>query len=72
MLSLRTLLEEMSEKDASDLHLSAGLPPMLRIDGSLVAASHDPLNAEETRSLALDVSILLRTIGAVLSRRGAF
>ena len=55
MLSLRTLLEEMSEKDASDLHLTAGLPPMLRVDGVLMAASHDPLNAEETRSLAYSV-----------------
>jgi Tfp pilus assembly ATPase PilU len=27
MLSLRTLLEEMSEKNASDLHITAGLPP---------------------------------------------
>jgi twitching motility protein PilT len=55
MLSLRTLLEEMSEKDASDLHITAGLPPMLRLDGELVASSHDPLNAEETRSLAYSV-----------------
>ena len=55
MLSLRTLLEEMSEKDASDLHITAGLPPMIRVDGVLVASSHDPLNAEETRSLAYSV-----------------
>ncbi|RKZ15448.1 type IV pili twitching motility protein PilT [bacterium] len=55
MLSLRTLLEEMTEKNASDLHLTAGLPPMLRIDGILVRASHDPLNAEETRSLAYSI-----------------
>jgi twitching motility protein PilT len=55
MLSLRKLLEEMAEKDASDLHLTAGLPPMLRIDGLLVPASHDPLNAEETRSLAYSI-----------------
>jgi len=55
MLSLRKLLEEMAEKDASDLHLTAGLPPMLRIDGLLVQASHDPLNAEETRSLAYSI-----------------
>jgi twitching motility protein PilT len=55
MLSLRTLLEEMSEKNASDLHITAGLPPMLRLDGELVASGHDPLNAEETRSLAYSV-----------------
>ncbi len=37
---------------------------------------HDNLQYDfyyiRNRSLALDVSILLRTIGAVLSRRGAF
>ena len=33
--SLLALLEEMVERDASDLHLTAGIPPRFRIDGSL-------------------------------------
>jgi len=38
-LSVRALLEEMIERQASDLHLTAGDRPKLRIDGEL-ANSH--------------------------------
>ena len=36
---IEVLLEEVVKKKASDLHLQVGLPPMLRIDGALVAVS---------------------------------
>ncbi len=55
MISLRELLEEMHRDDASDLHLSAGLPPMLRIDGKLIATKHEALSPDDTRSLAYSV-----------------
>src|SRR5437764_497734 len=32
---IELLLEEVVKRDASDLHLQVGLPPMLRIDGEL-------------------------------------
>lgn len=35
-LRIEILLEEVIKKKASDLHLQVGLPPMLRVDGSLV------------------------------------
>lgn len=35
-LRIEILLEEVVRKKASDLHLQVGLPPMLRIDGSLI------------------------------------
>jgi twitching motility protein PilT len=38
MVSLRTLLEEMVKLKASDLHLTAGVPAQLRIDGSLMSS----------------------------------
>ena len=38
-MALRELLELCIERGASDLHLSAGLPPWLRVDGELCAAS---------------------------------
>jgi twitching motility protein PilT len=34
-LSLVTLLQEMVARDASDLHLSFGTPPICRIHGAL-------------------------------------
>lgn len=36
---IEILLEEVIKKKASDLHLQVGLPPMLRVDGSLVAVT---------------------------------
>jgi len=34
-LRIETLLEEVIKRRASDLHIQVGLPPMLRVDGSL-------------------------------------
>jgi twitching motility protein PilT len=45
MLTMETLVRETVEKGASDLHLSAGGPPRLRIDGDLVATGHPSLDA---------------------------
>lgn len=38
-LRIELLLEEVVKKRASDLHLQVGLPPMLRVDGSLTPIS---------------------------------
>lgn len=46
------LLEEVVKKKASDLHLQVGLPPMLRIDGTLVPVSGaEPLSDEAVEAL---------------------
>jgi twitching motility protein PilT len=49
---IEVLLEEVVKRKASDLHLQVGLPPMLRVDGSLVAVSGaDPLTDETIETL---------------------
>ncbi|MGH7658457.1 MAG: type IV pilus twitching motility protein PilT, partial [Gemmatimonadales bacterium] len=54
--NLRALLEEMIEKEASDLHVTAGERPKLRIDGEIVNASApDILTPKDTLSLAYSV-----------------
>jgi twitching motility protein PilT len=55
MLTLRELLEEMTRKKASDLHLTAGVPPQLRVDGSVIATAHPILAPEDTARLAYSV-----------------
>jgi twitching motility protein PilT len=55
-VNLRALLEEMIEKDASDLHIVAGERPKLRVDGDIVgAASDEVLTPKDTLSLAYSV-----------------
>ncbi|MCK5596042.1 MAG: type IV pili twitching motility protein PilT, partial [Candidatus Eisenbacteria sp.] len=49
---IRKLLEEMVERRASDLHITAGVPPQFRIDGTLVPADRAPLNPLESRELS--------------------
>ncbi len=55
MVTLRELLELMVQKNASDLHLTVGSPPQLRIDGKLVKTQLDPLTPEDTRKLAYSI-----------------
>ncbi|MCK4605922.1 MAG: type IV pilus twitching motility protein PilT [candidate division Zixibacteria bacterium] len=52
MVSLLELLEEMVKASASDLHLTVGAPPVVRVDGKLQRTSHDLLTGENTKKLA--------------------
>lgn len=54
--NLRQLLEEMIERGASDLHITVGQVPKLRIDGSLRDSNAGaPLTPKETQALAYSV-----------------
>src|SRR6266581_793776 len=48
------LLVLATEKEASDLHLTAGAPPMMRVAGVIKPLAEDPLSAEDTRRLVID------------------
>jgi twitching motility protein PilT len=53
---IEILLDEVIKRKASDLHLQVGLPPMLRVDGALVAVSGaDPLDEEAVEALIFAV-----------------
>jgi twitching motility protein PilT len=55
-VNLRALLEEMIEKEASDLHVTAGERPKLRVDGDITSASvPEVLTPKDTLSLAYSV-----------------
>jgi len=54
-VTLHQLLKAMTEKGASDLHITTGAPPMLRIDGSVVPLKLPPLGAVESKALCYSV-----------------
>ena len=55
-LNLRALLDEMIRRDASDLHVTAGERPKLRIDGDIVNATCEQvLGPKDTLQLAYSV-----------------
>jgi len=55
MLNLRSLLQEMIEKKASDLHITAGAPPIFRVDGEMLKSSHQIVTPEVCKQIAYSV-----------------
>ena len=49
------LLRLMVEKGASDLFITAGVPPSMKVNGSVVPVTKSPLSPEKTRELVLSV-----------------
>jgi twitching motility protein PilT len=55
-VNLRVLLEEMIERDASDLHVTAGEKPKMRIDGEIQSSKLDfVMTPKDTMQLAYSV-----------------
>ena len=54
-LSLHALLKTMIEQNASDLHITTGSAPQIRIDGKLVQINVPPLKPADTKRLAYSV-----------------
>jgi twitching motility protein PilT len=56
VFNLRALLEEMIERDASDLHITAGARPQLRVDGDITSSKIEAvLNPKDTLQLAYSI-----------------
>jgi len=54
-VTLHQLLKTMIEKGASDLHITTGSAPLLRIDGSIVPLKLPPLSPIDTKQLCYSV-----------------
>lgn len=55
---MKELIELVVEKKASDLHISVGLPPVIRVDGKLVQTDYESLTAEDTKALIYSILTL--------------
>ena len=54
-MEIDELLQTTAERMASDLHLRAGGPPYLRIDGDLIPIESPPLSAPDVERMAFDL-----------------
>jgi twitching motility protein PilT len=54
-VNLHQLLKAMIEKGASDMHITTGSPPLLRIDGSIVPLKLPPLSPVDTKALCYSI-----------------
>jgi len=55
MKPIDDLLSEMMARNASDLHIKAGSPPVIRVDGELVLLEEPPLTPEDTKDVAASI-----------------
>ncbi|MCA9727515.1 MAG: type IV pilus twitching motility protein PilT [Candidatus Eisenbacteria bacterium] len=55
MTTLHKLLEQVVELGGSDLHLTAGVPPMFRVDGAIRASEGEALTPEATEEMIYSV-----------------
>jgi len=54
-ITMKQLLEEMVQRNSTDLHLTTGAPPMFRIDGELVPTNYDIMTPELIEQLSYSV-----------------
>ncbi len=55
MITIEELLTILVQRKGSDLHLSAGSPPKIRIDGKLVNTEHEMLTPDMTQKLTYSI-----------------
>ncbi len=55
MVGIRDLLKAMVDMGASDLHITSGAPPQVRIDGHIRALQHPPLQPAETKQICYSI-----------------
>ncbi|MCA8979210.1 MAG: type IV pilus twitching motility protein PilT [Planctomycetes bacterium] len=55
MITMEELLALMVRQGGSDLHITVGSPPRIRVDGQLLPVECEPLSGDDTRRLATSV-----------------
>ena len=55
MVELQELLQMAIEKQASDVHITTGSPPQLRVDGELTMYQDSVLTAADTKRLCYSI-----------------
>lgn len=52
---MEELLQMVFDKDGSDLHIAANVPPMIRVNGKLQPTEMEPLTPEDTQNLIFSI-----------------
>lgn len=55
MVTIEELVQILVQRGGSDLHITAGSPPRIRVDGNLVNTEHDVLDPETTQKLVYSI-----------------
>src|SRR5574341_1461997 len=55
MVTMQELLALINEKGASDLHVTTGIAPTIRVDGRLIPLPYEPLLPQDTKRLCYSI-----------------
>ncbi|PCI35279.1 MAG: type IV pili twitching motility protein PilT [Elusimicrobia bacterium] len=55
MAEIDDLFERLDKFNGSDLHLRCGIPPMVRVHGTMMPLKSQPLNADQVKSMILEI-----------------
>jgi len=55
MVTMNTLLKIAMNEEASDLHITANMPPIIRVDGKLLLTDLEVLTSEDTKTLIYSI-----------------
>jgi twitching motility protein PilT len=55
MVTIEELVQQLVERGGSDLHISAGAPPMIRVNGKLVSLEQEVLDGDATKKLVYSI-----------------
>ncbi|MCL1925667.1 MAG: type IV pilus twitching motility protein PilT [Syntrophorhabdaceae bacterium] len=55
MVTMQELLSQMYERGASDLHITTGISPTIRVDGILTQLPYDPFLPQDTKRLCYSI-----------------
>ena len=55
MANLQQLLQTLLEKNGTDLHITTGTPPQMRVDGSMIPMNLPPLTPQDTKQLIYSI-----------------
>ena len=55
MYVLMELLKDTLERGASDLHLTVGIPPIIRVNGELIKIGKEPLTPADTNRFTMEI-----------------
>ncbi len=70
VITIEEILMEAMRAGASDVHLTVGVPPKMRVDGSLTAMSYPSLAASDT--LAMLISVMSEAQREIFEERGDY
>src|SRR5680860_794779 len=54
-MDIRELLATTKERDASDLHITVGIPPVLRVNGKLIKLNLPELNRQNVHEMIYSI-----------------